>query len=300
MKFLIYTFLYFFCMVVVSVAQQDQDFKGITLDETVVIAKQEQAFEGIIDYTPNYRLVRTKEEKKGYAGSGRTDMHLDDFIFAYRLYFKGRRIRVDKELREKEVGKKTFWNRYHKGGFNPEKLTYCLHEFIDLDSNMYYRFEYGKVPADYKGEISPEHVQRKMPLSDYRKAIKKVTLLEDSTIIQGRAATSYRIDYEYPHYWQFVWVAKDDSLPYPSVYPPFHHGYSADIPSLRDLARESRVFNDFSDYFQGLILYSETSETHKMNKSQVGPHTEMYEIHILRNIEEKELPDELFEIKIAN
>ncbi|MCC5944543.1 MAG: hypothetical protein JJT94_06375 [Bernardetiaceae bacterium] len=292
MKLLIYILLCFFCTAVVATAQQDQD-----LEEIVIVAKQEQAFEGIIDYTPQWRLT-TEEQKKGYAGSGQTDTHIDKFTFAYRLYFKENKIRVDKERREGSAV-----SYYRKGGFNPEKLTYCLHELIDLDSNMYYRFKYGSVPADYQGEINPEHIERQMPLSDYRKRIKKITLLEDSTMIHGRAATSYRIDYENPAYWQFVWIAKDNSISFPRAYPPLHYGYRKESPSQQDLEEESRAFNDFSNYFQGLILYSETSETHKIKNVQLkilGQHAEMYEIYILRNIEEKKLSDSLFEIKIAN
>ncbi|MCC5946303.1 MAG: hypothetical protein JJT94_15335 [Bernardetiaceae bacterium] len=272
----------------------------------VLPATAQQDFEGIIDYTSNARLrakFQVKDEKKDYPRQGGEG---PSFACTHRLYFKGNKIRVEKA-----------GHSGNERAFNSEKFDYWLHEFIDLDSNMYYRFKYDKVPADYRGEINPEHIELQVPFSDYRNDIKEVTLLEDSSKIHGKTARLYRIRYHYPEYFQFVWIDKEATV-FPSHYPPLFYavaGVSLDVAGKdktenaeidktkpKSIDDESRIFNDFSDYFQGLILHTEVSETHLLSKSKnsLMSSVEMYSIETLRNIEEKELPDELFEIKIAN
>ncbi|MCC5946304.1 MAG: hypothetical protein JJT94_15340 [Bernardetiaceae bacterium] len=249
----------------------------------------QKEFEGVLTYEAGDMLRDVKPEWK-------SDW-MSDVIEAYKVYIKGDKIIVKFAYADAGV---------------PEEEEFMFYEYIDLKRKKYYKVAEPRVPDNSESSANKKpklKIIEEKKLKKIQPDIKKVTLLDaDTTTSEDEAAALYRIDFDCEDCFSQVWVAKEKDVKI-KHYPPIAYTFSAMIMSSFDeditgkiVDQKGFYFADFSPHFESAVLELHVSleslykELHRKNPE--SPKQEGYNVLRLVSIEEKELPDSLFELDL--
>ncbi|MCC5944784.1 MAG: hypothetical protein JJT94_07595 [Bernardetiaceae bacterium] len=251
----------------------------------------QKAFEGVLTYEAGDMLRSVSDVPEDW---------MSDIFEAYKVYIKGDKIIV-------KVA-------YADAGM-PNEEEFMLYEYIELKRKKYYKiaepanFDSLKI-SNYLKNPKIKIIEEKR-LKKIQPKIKEVSLIQaDTTTSNNEAASLYRVVFDCEDCFSHIWVAKEKGIKI-KHYPPIFYVASGFVGGASDSAidaiknaveQEGFYFTNFSSHFEDIILEVHVSlesiykELHRRDSQH--QRQEAYNVLRLISIEEKELPDSLFELDL--